>query len=151
MIRSDIRIQFFWYLVVGGSAFLVDIVAFWALTRVGLPWLPASVASFIVATVSNYVLSYHLAFTRGRFNRTGEMSRLFLVALVGLLLNTLIVWSVIELAVLEPVIAKIAAVPLVLVWNFLGRRFFVFHRDLPKAIFDLSRNVVGHMDGKSRE
>jgi putative flippase GtrA len=121
--------QFSWYLVVGGLAFFVDIGVFVALSRLGVTLIPASIAGFVLATIANYFLSYFLAFQRGRFGRTHELARLFLVAGVGLVLNTAIVWLLAELLDVPPVIAKVVAVPIVLVWNFLGRRLFVFHRD----------------------
>lgn len=141
MIRSDVRAQFLWYLIVGGLAFFVDIAAFVALSKSGIPWLGASAAAFVIATVANYILSYRLAFLRGRFSRAGEVSRLFAVALVGLGLNTSFVWLFVATAGLEPVVGKILAVPLVLAWNFLGRRIFVFHKTLPDATFEISAQV----------
>ena len=67
MIKTDARAQFVLYLFVGGSAFVVDIASFVAMTALGLHYMAASVAAFIIATFANYLLSYGLAFTRGRF------------------------------------------------------------------------------------
>ncbi len=125
--------QFSWYLLVGGLAFFVDIGVFVTLSGLGVALIPASIAGFVLATVANYFLSYLLAFQRGRFGRTHELVRLFLVAGVGLVLNTSIVWVLAALLDVPPVIAKVVAVPIVLVWNFLGRRLLVFHRDGPSG------------------
>ena len=54
--------QFFLYLIVGGLSFIVEISTFLALRRIAMSVIPASVASFIVATVANYLLSIVLAF-----------------------------------------------------------------------------------------
>jgi putative flippase GtrA len=147
MRRSDIRAQFGWYLVVGGSAFVVDIASFVAFQSFGMPLLVASSASFVVATVVNYVLSYRLAFSRGRFGRGAEVARLFAVAVVGLGFNTLLVWLFVDLAGITPVVAKVIAVPIVLVWNFLGRRIFVFRPELPEATYSLTQSVVDNIAG----
>ena len=123
--------QFFLYLIVGGLSFFVEIAAFVALRRLAMPVISASVASFIVATVANYLLSIALAFERGRFRRHIELMRFLAVVLVGLALNTALVWCFVYPLAINPVVAKIAAVPIVLIWNYLGRRALVFDDRIP--------------------
>ncbi len=142
MKKTDAKAQFVLYLVVGGSAFVVDIASFVAMTEAGLHYIVASVSAFIVATLANYLLSYRLAFTRGRFGRGQEITRLFAVAGIGLLLNTAFVWVFVEFMQLDPTVSKIAAVPIVLVWNFLGRRLFVFHPEIPDQVIEVSASIV---------
>jgi putative flippase GtrA len=123
--------QFFLYLIVGGLSFVVEIAAFVALRRAAMPVIPASVASFVVATIANYSLSVLLAFQRGRFRRHVELFRFLTVVLVGLALNTALVWCFVYLLAIPPVVAKIAAVPIVLIWNYVGRRMLVFSDRVP--------------------
>lgn len=126
--------QFFLYLIVGGLSFLVEIAAFIALRRLAMPVIPASVASFILATVANYLLSILLAFQRGRFRRHVEFVRFLTVVVVGLVLNTALVWCFVYPLRIHPVAAKIAAVPIVLIWNYLGRRMLVFSDRVPAPV-----------------
>src|SRR5579863_27308 len=84
--------QFFLYLIVGGLSFVVEIGVFVALRRAAMPVIAASVASFLVATLANYLLSILLAFQSGRFRRSAELGRFLAVVLVGLALNTALVW-----------------------------------------------------------
>src|SRR6476660_7581667 len=114
--------QFFLYLIVGGLSFFVDIGAFIALRGVEVPIILASITSFILATAANYLLCVILVFERGRFRRRIEMLRFLTVVLVGLGLNTLLVWYFVYPLSIHPTAAKIAAVPIVLIWNYLGRR-----------------------------
>lgn len=123
--------QFFLYLIVGGLSFLVEIAAFVTLRRLAMPVISASVASFIIATVANYLLSIALAFERGRFRRHIELIRFLAVVFVGLALNTALVWCFVYPLAIHPVVAKIAAVPIVLIWNYLGRRALVFDDRIP--------------------
>ena len=123
--------QFFLYLIVGGLSFIVDIGAFVLLRMVDTPVIPAAIVSFIAATGANYVLSTALAFQGGRFRRRTELARFLGVVLVGLALNTGLVWCFVYQLGLNPTLAKIIAVPIVLVWNYLGRRLLVFHDRLP--------------------
>src|SRR6516164_6843928 len=126
--------QFFLYLIVGGLSFFVDIGAFIVLRSIEVPVIPASVTSVSLATAANYLLSVVLAFERGRFHRFVEMLRFLSVVLVGLGFNTLLVWCFIFRFSIHPAAAKIAAVPVVLIWNYLGRRLFVFSKDIPVAV-----------------
>jgi putative flippase GtrA len=126
--------QFFFYLIVGGLSFFVDIGAFVAMRAIEVPVIPASISSFILATAANYLLSILLAFERGRFRRHIEMLRFLAVVLVGLGLNTLLVWAFVYELSMHPTIAKIVAVPIVLVWNYLGRRLLVFSNEVPIAV-----------------
>lgn len=140
--------QFGFYLVGGGLSFFVDIGAFMGLRAVGMPLYLASIASFVLATIANYFLSYVLAFKRGRFARGSEIARLFAVAGVGLALNTGFVWLFLRSDLFSEALAKIAAVPLVLAWNFLGRRIFVFRAELPEGTAAFVERISGR-DGRS--
>jgi putative flippase GtrA len=123
--------QFFLYLIVGGLSFFVDIGIFVLLRMAEMSVIPASILSFIAATGANYMLSTVLAFQGGRFRRRTELARFLGVVLVGLALNTALVWCFVYPFGLNPTLAKIIAVPIVLVWNYLGRRLLVFHNRLP--------------------
>jgi putative flippase GtrA len=126
--------QFFLYLIVGGLSFFVDIGTFLMMRTIEVPVIPASVTSFSLATAANYLLCIVLAFEHGRFRRSIEMLRFLSVVLVGLGFNTLLVWCFVFPLSIHPATAKIAAVPVVLIWNYLGRRLFVFSNDIPVAI-----------------
>jgi putative flippase GtrA len=142
MNRSNIGVQFGWYLLVGGTCTVVDVGGFVLFTSLGLAVVFASPASFLCGTVVNYFLSYWLAFTRGKYSRREEIIRLFIVAGVGLLLNSLFVWIFIQFAV-DAAVAKAMAIPPVLIWNFLARRALVFHQELPDTTYAISQKVVG--------
>jgi len=126
--------QFLLYLVVGGLSFFVDIGAFIVLRAIEVPVIPASVTSFSLASAANYLLSVVLAFERGHFRRSVEILRFLTVVLVGLGFNTLLVWCFVYGFSIHPAAAKIVAVPIVLTWNYLGRRLFVFSNDIPIAV-----------------
>jgi putative flippase GtrA len=126
--------QFILYLIVGGLSFFVELAAFIGLRSASVAVIPASVTSFIIATIANYLLSIALALVPGRFRRGAELARFLGVVLVGLGLNTLVVWVLAYPLAIPPVVAKVSAVPIVLVWNYLGRRLFVFDARVPTGI-----------------
>jgi putative flippase GtrA len=126
--------QFFLYLVVGGLSFLVEIGSFLALRWAAMPIIAASMASFMLATGANYLLCTLLAFEGGRFRRHSELLRFMTVVLVGLAFNTALVWCFVYPFGIHPTVAKIAAVPIVLAWNYFGRRLLVFGDRIPAPV-----------------
>ena len=56
------------------------------------------------------------------------------MVLVELALNTMVVWIFAYPLAIQPTVAKIAAVPIVLTWNYLGRRIFVFDNRVPAPV-----------------
>ena len=120
------------YGFVGGVATIADLGSFIAMVDLGVAVLLAAGASFALGTSINYALCYRYVFVRDCYRRSEEILRLFAVSAVGVGLNVLCVWSLLLALPLPPLAAKVAAVPLVFAWNYLGRRWLVFHAHMPK-------------------
>jgi putative flippase GtrA len=88
--------------------------------------LPASAVSFVTATLVNYLLCRAFVFRSGRFSRPEEVSRLFVVAVIGLGLNSAAVWLIAGVLGANPTLATVLALFPVIAWNYLGRRSMVF-------------------------
>ena len=116
------------YFLVGGAAACVDIGLFLAFAKgLGLPYLRVAAASFVIATLVNYVLSVRFVFRSGqRFGRRWEIALVYLVSGVGLAINQAILFMCVEWMHLGLLLAKLAATGTVFSWNYLARRFFVF-------------------------
>jgi putative flippase GtrA len=110
-----------------------------------LPILSASVLSFVTATVANYLLCCGFGFRSGRFSRPEEIVRLFIIAVVGLGLDSAVVLLLAQILEFDPTLAKILAVFPVFAWNYLGRRTMVFD-GTPSAAMSLL--VVGRVRGR---
>jgi putative flippase GtrA len=133
------------YFIVGGICFCIDVVGFVALRSLKLPILTASVLSFVTATLVNYLLCCGFVFRSGRFSRREEIVRLFMIAVVGLGLNTAVVLLLAKILRFDPTLAKILAVFPVFAWNYLGRRAMVFEGSPPAAIALLAERVRGRL------
>lgn len=82
-------------------------------------------AGFAFGAVVNYFLNYHVTF-KSKKAHGHAMPRFFSVALVGLGLNTLIMIAGVELLRLHYLISQFIATGIVLLWNFIGNRFWTF-------------------------
>ena len=116
------------YFVVGGVAACVDVGLFMLFARfLGLPYQPVAAATFVLATLVNYLLSVRFVFVSGvRFGRKSEIVLVYAVSAVGLGLNALMLWAGVEAAHASLLASKLAATATVFFWNYFARRHFVF-------------------------
>lgn len=123
--RSDkFQIQLIRYIIVGGIAFLADFGSLYLLTdHVGLHYLQAAAAAFLVGLAVNYLLSVKWVFQVEISDRKiGRFAVFGLIGVVGLGLNELIIWLFTEKLHLYYLYSKCISTVIVLFWNFLARR-----------------------------
>jgi len=85
----------------------------------------ASGTGFAVGAVSNYLLNYRYTFASTR-NHAAAFARFIAVALVGMLLNLLIMWACIHGMQMNYLLAQVVATGLVLIWSFSANRRWTF-------------------------
>lgn len=124
------------YFLVGGAAACVDIGLFLLFAKgLGLPYLRVAAATFVIATLVNYILSVRFVFRSGqRFGRRWEIALVYLVSGVGLALNQAILFACVEMVHLGLLLSKLTATGTVFFWNYLARRFFVFGSGPPAPV-----------------
>lgn len=116
------------YFFVGGAAAVVDIGLFSIFASyLGWPWIPVSIVTFILATLTNYLLSIQFVFESGsRHKKHIEVLGVFVVSIFALLVNQLALYLSIELMGLHLILSKIIATSVVFFWNYYGRSKFIF-------------------------
>ena len=125
--------RLFFYLLVGGTGFLVDAALLTLLVTLGgtNPYL-ARCLSFPPAVLVTWALNRQLVFishARTTKTRSAEYGRYFTVQTLGALINLLIYMACLKLwPALKPypVIALAAGSAVALVFNYLGARWWVF-------------------------
>lgn len=87
---------------------------------------------FLFSTTANWILGRILTFKQSSYeNKRGmELILVFAVSLVGLVFNMLLMYLFVTILGMDTdmlkVLAKILATGIVFVWNFLGRKIFVY-------------------------
>jgi putative flippase GtrA len=117
------------YFLVGGASAAVDFALFGILLlMLGTPsWFMAALASFVIATAFNYVLSIRMVFSTGvRFAMRHEIVLVFLASLVGLAVNQCVLWFFYRVMEWHVLIAKCIATGSAFLWNFTARNSFIF-------------------------
>ena len=137
-------VQFLRFLVVGGISFSVDFGLFTLLFAGGVPHLLASATSFSLSVILNYVLSRRFVFEA---NENVSVAREFilyvLLNIIALGLNTVVLYVCSDLGSLNPLLGKIVATAVVLVYNFVSRKLLLERMGGPTPDFsdDLSQQV----------
>jgi putative flippase GtrA len=96
-----------------------------------------NIIAFTVATINSYFMNKHWTFKAREKKEAGkEFSQFFLISLIGISINTSIVYSITTF--IEPSFglssplwanfAKASATVISLVWNFIGYKFIVFKK-----------------------
>lgn len=85
----------------------------------------ASVMGFILGALVNYFLNYYITFKSTKTHHEAII-KFFTVAVIGLILNTLIMALAIEIFALYYLLAQVISTGLILLWNFAGNRLWTF-------------------------
>jgi len=122
-------IQFFRYIFVGGLAFIIDIGFLYILTNFfGYYYLISAAISFTLGLIANYLLSTHWVFNKHNLNNlTLEFSIFTVIGIIGLGLNELFIWVFTAELNIYYLTSKIFAAALILIWNFLARKYTLYN------------------------
>ncbi len=120
-------LKFVKFSLVGFSGIFVD----FGITFIGKEILKiqkyiANSFGFIVAASSNYFLNRLWTFQSTNPNIMLEFTRFFIIALIGLIINLLIIWAMTGKFKVNFYISKLAATLVVTLWNFLINAYYTF-------------------------
>ena len=123
---APLPIQFLLYLFIGGTAAIGNISLFLCLLGFGWSVGAASLTAFYAAAVLNYFLCVLILFKRkAQWSSFVEIIMFIFVVLGVSLLELFFTKSFINFG-LSPLISKVYAVLMSLVFNFMGRKYLVF-------------------------
>ena len=126
--------QLFRTCFVGAVATLIEMALCWLLIRLlpsfGLREYIATAIGFAVSTVVNFSLSRLFVFkaNEARTGFTGELLGFLVLSALGLALKELFLWLFFTLLTLGYWTSWLLATILVLLWNFLGRKFLIYKK-----------------------
>ena len=126
------------YLFVGGTAALVEwglfyLFFYYLLAGLGLSvdtlTMAATALAFGLSTLYHYFLGNILVFDSGsKYDKSKELSLVFLVSIMGLVFNLVLMYVFVGLLAWQPMFAKVLTSCIVVVWNYLSRKKWIFKR-----------------------
>ncbi|MBC7764970.1 MAG: GtrA family protein [Hyphomonadaceae bacterium] len=120
--------EFSRYVVVGGIAFCFDFGTLYCVRE----YLHATIwtyttAGFIVGMLVNYFLAKYWVFKHNTADGFAAFAIFTVIGIVGLLLTNWGMWVGEKVLLFDFRLVKMAVTGLVLIWNFLARKFLVFN------------------------
>ena len=122
-------VQLFRYGFVAVGAFAVDYGVYFLLSYImGVQYLVAALAGFVMGTATNYLISKYLVFQGEPKSRTFEVLLVFLISGVGLLWLELGLYALTDIYGIHYLISKLIMTGVVFLWNFFARKLFMYSR-----------------------
>ena len=119
--------KFLKFCVVGVTGTVVDFGLTWICKeKIKIPKFVANAIGFVVAATSNYFLNRWWTWGSTNSQVGVEYTKFFAVSLIGLGLNTLILYILHEKMKVNFWVSKVFATGVVMIWNFLANNFFTF-------------------------
>lgn len=112
------------FVVVGGTAFVIDYGIFALLTWVNVHYLIAQIISFSGALLFNYIASIKWVFDAKKQTKKDIIIFIFL-ALIGLVINEILLYIGVELLNWHELLAKFISSLIVMIYNFITRKLIV--------------------------
>ncbi len=129
---DNIFIQFFRYVFVGGTAFLIDFFLLYLFSDVfGIYYLISAALSFTISLIFNYLISTHWVFNKKQFeNKIFEFYIFALIGVMGLGFTEILLYLFTDIIGVYYLISKIITAAIVLFWNFMARRMMFYGKTL---------------------
>ncbi len=126
IINNNLIKQIIKFGIVGGLAFLIDYGIYTLLISVfNVYYITSSIISFTLSVIFNYILSIKWVFDVTKKQGVKEFAIFVILSVIGLVLNSLILYLSVELGHIHKLIGKIIATAIVMVYNFITRKIFI--------------------------
>jgi len=127
LLQPEIITKFIKFGVVGFSGLIVDFgTTFLCKEILKIQQYVSNAIGFMLAASSNYYLNRIWTFESANPNVMIEYSEFILISLIGLAINTVIIWLLVSRLKMNFYLSKVFAVGVVTVWNFFANLAFTF-------------------------
>ncbi len=124
---QEIIRKFIKFGVVGFSGLFVDFgFTYLFKEKVMLQKYVANAIGFLLAATSNYMFNRYWTFRSHNPQVLVEYTQFMLISLVGLVINTTVLWLIVNKLKLNFYVAKVLAIGVVTLWNFGANAFITF-------------------------
>ncbi len=115
--------------VVGISSTIIDWLIYFLITRfLGIFYIFAKIISFLMAVINSYTWNRKWTFRSENPQKAQEFVKFLVVSVVGLTLNTAVMFLAVSKAHWHDLYALILATSVVMAWNFTIDKMWVFNR-----------------------
>lgn len=130
LLSQSLFLKFLKFGVVGFSGVFVDFgITYLTKEKLRIPKYIANAIGFSTAATTNYFLNRIWTFKSTNPEVMVEFTEFFVISMVGLGINTLILWLLVSKFKMNFYVAKIFAIAVVTVWNFFANVLITFNPD----------------------
>ncbi len=123
--------QFLTYSVGGIIASIIDFGLLYSLTEfVGLWYLASASIAVLLAATFNYLWQRNVVFNKSGQSMLGQAFRFIIISGIAILLNIALLYVAVDMLGLWYMLAKVIVTGIVLIWNFLGNKYYTFKMHL---------------------
>lgn len=123
-------LKFLKFGVVGFTGVFVDFgITYLAKEKLHIQKYVANAIGFCTAATTNYFLNRVWTFESTNPKVMVEYTEFFLISLIGLGINTFVLWLLVSKFKMNFYVAKIFAIGVVTIWNFFANAFITFNPD----------------------
>lgn len=120
--------KFVKFIIVGFSGVFVDFGFTYAFKEfLKIQKFISNAIGFTLAATSNYFLNRMWTFRSHNPEMMVEFGNFFLISMIGLVINTLILYLIVTKFKINFYISKLFAIGVVTLWNFAANSYFTFH------------------------
>jgi putative flippase GtrA len=124
---TSVGFKFLKFAVVGTSGVLVDFsITYLAKEKLGIQKYVANAMGFSVAATTNFFLNRIWTFQSNDPQVVQQWVKFFVIAVIGLGLNTIMIWYAHQRKGHNFYLAKAVAIVLVMIWNFIANFLYTF-------------------------
>ena len=111
--------------IIGISNTLINWIIFFLLNLLGVNYIVANIIAYSLATINSYIWNSKWVF---KYNNEKLVSSLkfVIVNLVGLILNTIILFILVDMFNINKIISLVMATGVVMIINYISNRLWVF-------------------------
>ncbi len=121
-------LKFLKFGLVGFTGVFVDFgITYLTKEKLHIPKYVANAIGFTTAASTNYYLNRIWTFESTNPEVAREYTEFLAISLIGLGINTLILWLLVSRFKMNFYLAKVFAIAVVTVWNFLANAYFTFY------------------------
>lgn len=128
--RGFVIIQVILYLIFGVLTTIINIFAYWALTRVmNVPVVPSTALAWLMAVLFAYATNKKYVFHSKSNSVIKEASEFFAARIATGIMDVIIMWVFVDILGFHDVWIKTASNILVVIFNYIASKFFIFKGD----------------------
>lgn len=115
------------FVIVGGLSFVLDFIIYYVLKNFfSVYYIVAGFFSFTLSLIFNYLMSMKFVFkSKDDLKKTHEFIIFVTLSVIGLGINLLCLYILVDLFNINDLIAKILVAGIVMVFNFITRKIFI--------------------------